>query len=83
MGVYISLHASNKVNPLQWKKAYEESLILVDKFNLIEFQDFEKFGKKYFAAVKSKERKCPCGIGWRTVGDGNYMATAEDFFFAT
>ena len=80
MGVYISLHASNKVNPLQWEKAYEESLILVDKFNLIEFQDFEKFGKKYFAAVKSKERKCPCGIGWRTVGDGNYMATAEDFF---
>ena len=53
MGVFISLHVSNKVDPEQWEKAYEETLVLVDAFNLIEIQKFEKFGCKYFAAVKS------------------------------
>lgn len=80
MGVFISLHASNKIDPVQWEKAYEETLILVDKFNLIEFQEFEKFDCKYTAAIKSKERECSYGIGWKTVGDGVFMATAEDFF---
>ena len=45
MGVYISLHASNKVNPIQWEKAYEETLILVDKFNFIEIQELKKWDK--------------------------------------
>ena len=80
MGVFISLHVSNKVDPEQWEKAYEETLVLVDAFNLIEIQKFEKFGCKYFAAVKSVERKHSCGIGWLTEGDGNFMMTAEDFF---
>ena len=47
MGVQISLHASNMVDPAQWEKAYEESLILVDKFNFIEFQKFNKFEGEY------------------------------------
>lgn len=80
MGVYISLHASNKVNPAQWEKAYEETLILVDKFNFIEIQKLKKFNQEYFAAVQSKEREDSDGIGWRTNGEGVYMATAEDFF---
>jgi len=80
MGVQISLHASNMVDPAQWEKAYEESLILVDKFNFIEFQKFNKFEGEYTAAVKSKERECPAGIGWITVGEGHYLMTAEDFF---
>lgn len=80
MGVHISLHASNKIDPEQWEKTYEESLVLINKFGLIEFREFEKFGCKYMAAVKSEERQCPAGIGWLTVGEGNFMMTAEDFF---
>ena len=80
MGVFISLHASNKVDPAQWEKAYEETLILVDKFNFIEIQKLKKYDQEYFAAVQSKERECPDGIGWKTEGEGVYMATAEDFF---
>ena len=64
MGVYITLLASNKVDPVQWEKAYEETLILADKMGLIEIREFEKFGQKYFAATSSIERKHPCGIGW-------------------
>jgi hypothetical protein len=80
MGVYISLLASNKVDPVQWEKAYEETLILADKMGLIEIREFEKFGQKYFAATSSIERKHPCGIGWLAEGDAFFMATAEDFF---
>ncbi|SHK26880.1 hypothetical protein [Fibrobacter sp. UWB12] len=80
MGIFISLHASNKVDPAQWEKAYEETLVLVDAFNFIEVREFEKFDFKYFAAVKSEERKHHCGVGWLTEGDGNFMMTAEDFF---
>ena len=80
MGVYITLLASNKVDPVQWEKAYEETLILADKMGLIEIREFEKFGQKYFAATSSIERKHPCGIGWLAEGDAFFMATAEDFF---
>jgi len=80
MGVFISLHASNKIDPVQWEKAYEETLVLVDAFKFIEIQEFEKFDCKYFAAVESVERKLSSGVGWRTEGDGNYMMIAEDFF---
>lgn len=80
MGVYITLLASNKVDPVQWEKAYEETLILADKMGLIEIREFEKFGQKYFAATSSVERKHPCGIGWLAEGDAFFMATAEDFF---
>ena len=80
MGVFISLRASNKVDPVQWEKAYEETLLLVDWFKLINFQEFEKFGCKYVAAVKCQECQYPSGMGWCTVGEGVYMATAEDFF---
>lgn len=80
MGVYISLLASNKVDPVRWEKAYEETLILADKMGLIEIREFEKFGQKYFAATSSAEREFPRGIGWLTEGDAVFMATAEDFF---
>lgn len=80
MGVYITLVASNKVDPTQWEKAYEETLILADKMGLIEIREFEKFGQKYFAATSSAEREHPSGIGWLAEGDAIFMATAEDFF---
>ena len=80
MGVYISLLASNKVDPVQWEKAYEETLVLADKMGLIEIREFEKFGQKYFAATSSAEREYHSGIGWLTEGDAVFMATAEDFF---
>ena len=80
MGVYISLFASNKVDPIQWEKAYEETLVLADKMGLIEIREFEKFGQKYFAATSSAEREYHSGIGWLTEGDAIFMATAEDFF---
>ena len=63
MGVFISLHVSNKVDPEQWEKAYEETLVLVDAFNLIEIQKFEKFGCKYFAE-KRKKGKGRKSRGW-------------------
>jgi len=80
MGVYITLVASNKVDPTQWEKAYEETLILADKMGLIEIREFEKFGQKYFAATSSAEREHPSGIGWLAEGDAIFMARAEDFF---
>ena len=80
MGVFISLCASNKVDPVQWEKAYEETLVLADKMGLIEIREFKKFGQKYFAATSSIERKHPCGTGWLAEGDAFFMATAEDFF---
>lgn len=80
MGVYITLIASNKVNPMQWEKAYEETLVLADKMGLIEIREFEKFGQKYFAATSSVEREHRCGVGWLAEGDAFFMARAEDFF---
>lgn len=80
MGVYITLTASNKVDPIQWEKAYEETLILADKMGLIEIREFEKFGQKYFAATSSTEREFPRGRGWLAEGDAAFMARAEDFF---
>lgn len=80
MGVYISLLASNKVDPIQWEKAYEETLVLADKMGLIEIREFEKFGQKYFAATSSVEREFSSGVGWLAEGDAAFMATAEDFF---
>lgn len=44
MGVFVTLLASNKVDPIQWEKAYEETLVLADKMGLIEIREFEKFG---------------------------------------
>lgn len=80
MGVYITLTASNKVDPIQWEKAYKETLILADKMGLIEIREFEKFGQKYFAATSSTEREFPRGRGWLAEGDAAFMARAEDFF---
>ena len=80
MGVFITLLASNKVDPIQWEKAYEETLVLADKMGLIEIREFEKFGQKYFAATSSAEREHPSGIGWLAEGDAVFMATAEEFF---
>ncbi|MBQ2553256.1 MAG: hypothetical protein II563_10485 [Treponema sp.] len=80
MGVFISLLASNKVDPIQWEKAYEETLVLVDKMGLVEIREFEKFGQKYFAATSSTEREHHRETGWLAEGDAIFMATAEDFF---
>ena len=80
MGVFISLCASNKVDPVQWEKAYEETFVLVNRLGLIEFREFEKFGQKYYAATLSVEREHRCGLGWIAEGDAVFMARAEDFF---
>lgn len=78
MGVFIQLNVSNKVTQEEWEKAYEEALILVDKFKLVEMGKIEKFGKKIACLVPTKERNLDGRLGWTTVGDGKYLRLAED-----
>lgn len=80
MGIYIHLNVSNKVTPEQWEKAYEESLILVEKFNLVEHGVIEKFGSQLRCLIHTKERDFNGDVGWRTVSEGRFLKTGEDHF---
>lgn len=80
MGVFIYLNVSNKVTPEQWEKAYEETLTLVEKFDLVEYDEIKKFDRKIFCLIHSKEREIDGRLGWLTIGDGTFLRTAEDHF---
>lgn len=80
MGVFIYLNVSNKVKPEEWEKAYEESLILVDKLNLVEWSEIKKFNHRIRCLTLTKERKIDGRVGWLTHGDGIFLGTAEGHF---
>lgn len=83
MGVYISLHASNKVNPAQWEKAYEETLILVDKFNFIEIQKLKNSIKNISLQSKAKNAKIPTeSVGERMEKAFTWLRRRISFYLA-
>lgn len=81
MGIYIHLNVSNKVDSKQWEKAYEESLILIDKIGLVEYDEIKKFGRKIWCLAPSRERNVNGRLGWLAHGDAYTLKTAEDQFF--
>ena len=87
MGIFIFTHLSKSITQEEWKNVYEESLILVDKFNFctnvkksinnIEVICLEKTKDtildKRWIIFKNNNRH-----GWITIGDLDSRRTAED-----
>ena len=81
MGIFIFTHLSKSITQEEWKNVYEESLILVDKFNFctnvkksinnIEVVCLEKTKDTIFGKRNNIH-------GWITIGDLDSRRTAED-----
>ena len=86
MGICISLAISKSVTKEEWWQVYEESLKMVKAFPFAEKRKINLDGIDVFCLVKSEEREEAYGwnndiqIGWETVGDYNYLHTAEDYY---
>ena len=88
MGVYIFLNVDPSVTQEEWKKVYEESLVLLDAFPLGEIADFEIEGVMTRCVVPTKERefdfsyhkdKKDIRIGWNAHQDYDLLTGAEEF----
>lgn len=87
MGIFINLLVSKSVTKAEWEKAYNETLILVNKFPFAEHRSEVIHGIKTACLVPTKEREFKYGwneektrIGWCADGDMNSLRTAEEYF---
>lgn len=87
MGIFIYLKVSTSVTKEEWEKVYEETLQLVNALPLAEKREVNINGIDTICLVPTEEREETYGwhgenrsVGWRTVGDYEYMCTAEDYY---
>lgn len=86
MGIFIYLAISKSVTQQEWEAAYEETLLLANKFSLAEIRLKRIHGIETRCLVPTQEREYVYGwngeerhIGWKTEGDYVYMRTAETY----
>lgn len=85
MGIFIYLGISKSVTPEEWKKVYEESLVLVDNLPLAEGREMLINDIKVNCLTHSKERSRYIKYydknitGWWADGDYDVMKTAEEY----
>ena len=86
MGIFINLAISKSVTNEEWRQVYEESLKMVKAFPFAEKRRINIDGIDTICLVETKEQEATYGfngnvrIGWDTVGDYDYMCTAEDYY---
>lgn len=87
MGIFIHLSISKSVTQEQWEKVYNETLRFLDIFPFAEGQIAPIKGIDVYCLVRTQERQTPGSwfdpkprIGWKTCGDYQNMAMAEDFY---
>lgn len=80
MGIFIYLSISDSITREEWKKAYEESLKLVQAFPFYELLEENFYGEQMYCAVPTIERERYGETGWHTIGDYETLKGAEDYF---
>lgn len=80
MGIYIHLNISDTITADEWKRAYQKSVVLMEKMPFIEKTVKECYGTKLVCATKTVEKERYGRMGWHTIGDSISMKTAENYF---
>lgn len=87
MGISINLEVSKSVTREEWKKVYEETLVLMKTFPLAERRDVTCRGIKTICLVPTAEREESYGwnnektmVGWNADGDYVTMHIAESYY---
>ena len=87
MGIFIHMEISASVTKEEWEKVYEETLQLIKSMPLADKRKVPIHGIDTVCLVPTKEREETYGwndekqkLGWRTIGDYEYMHTAEDYY---
>ncbi|MBP3741517.1 MAG: hypothetical protein J6J00_00885 [Treponema sp.] len=89
MGIFVNLHVSKSVTKEEWASVYSESLEMIKKLPLAEWQNKKSIdGMEITCLVRTKEHEFSYGwnneikkIGWETSGDYETLKTAEWHFF--
>ena len=89
MGIFVNLHVSKSVTKEEWASVYSESLEMIKKLPLAEWQDKKSIdGMKIPCLVRTKEHEFSYGwnnerknVGWEASGDYETLKTAEWHFF--
>ena len=89
MGVIFGICVSGSVTQEDWKKTYDEVLILLKGLNLADLIAVDMEGYKVYCLVPAEERRYAGDqfwfervdqTGWRAVGDMVSLRRGEDFF---
>lgn len=87
MGIFINMEISKSVTKEEWKKVYNETLLLINKLPFAERIRKTIHGIDTICLVRTKERTEKYGwnkeksrTGWFADGDYTCMNTAEDYF---
>ena len=80
MGIFINLNIANTIKAEEWERAYEKSLLLVERMPLMDKVMKECYGTQLICATKTVEEEHVGGLGWHTIGDSVSLKTAEDYF---
>lgn len=80
MGIFININISDTITADEWERAYQKSVMMVEKIPFMERVEKKCYGTRLICAVKTVERDCCGKIGWHTIGDSISMKTAEDYF---
>ncbi|MCR5699367.1 MAG: hypothetical protein K6G52_06975, partial [Treponemataceae bacterium] len=89
MGIFVDLRVSKSVTKSEWNSVYTESLEIIKKLPLAEWQKEKTIdGIKPICLVRTKEHKFNYGwndkekkIGWEASGDYDTLKTGEPHFF--
>lgn len=89
MGIFVNLRVSKSVTKEEWASVYSESLKMIKKLPLAEWQDKKSIdGMKITCLVRTKEHEFSYGwnneekeIGWKAYGDYETLKTGECHFF--
>lgn len=87
MGIFLHLSISKSVTKEEWDAVYQESLELVDAFELCEARKVKVRGIETFCFVRTKERERiryhdsdDVITWWNCIGDYDSMCCAENYF---
>lgn len=90
MGIFVNLHVSKSVTKEEWASVYSESLEMIKKLPLAEWQNKKSIdGMEITCLVRTKEHEFSYGwnnekkkVGWEASGDYETLKTAEWHFFS-
>ena len=80
MGIFIHLNISDTITEDEWKRAYQKSVMLMEKMPFIERAEKKCYGARLIYAAKTMEKDYYGRVDWHTIGDSISMKTAEDYF---
>ena len=80
MGIFIYQELSKSITREEWKRVYEETLVLVDALPLAERRTVTYAGKDLVCVMRTRERKTEWGTGWRASMDYFTLKEAEAYW---